>query len=113
MSAFVYILLCADGSYYVGTTRTNLEHRLAEHSSGAFGGYTSSLRPVKLVFSQEYQQVTDAIAAERQIKGWRREKKEALIRGDYHLLPVLARRSAGAAVRPSRRAPAAPDRSSG
>jgi putative endonuclease len=111
LSAFVYILLCVDGSYYVGTTRTNLEQRLAEHNSGAYGGYTAERRPVRLVFSQEFGQVTDAIAAERQIKGWRREKKEALIRGDYYLLPILARRAARTSVRPSRRAPS--ERSSG
>ena len=111
MSIFVYILLCADGSYYVGTTRGGLEKRIAEHQSGALGGYTYSRRPVKLVFWQEFQRATDAIAAERQIKGWRREKKEALIRGEYKVLPMLARRAANRSVRPSRRAPA--ERSSG
>ncbi|MBV8890135.1 MAG: GIY-YIG nuclease family protein [Alphaproteobacteria bacterium] len=109
MGTFVYMLLCADGSYYVGTTRDSLDGRVAEHQSGALGGYTASRRPVELVFWQDFQNATDAIAAERQIKGWRREKKEALIRGDYALLPELARRAAGATVRPSRRAlPGAP-----
>jgi predicted GIY-YIG superfamily endonuclease len=111
VSIFVYMLLCADGSYYVGITRSGLEKRIVEHQSGAFGGYTSSRRPVKLVFWQEFQRVTDAIAAERQIKGWRREKKEALTRGEYDLLPVLASRAANPSLRPSRRAPA--ERSSG
>lgn len=111
MSIFVYILLCADGSYYVGTTRGGLEKRITEHQSGAFGGYTYSRRPVKLVFWQEFQRATDAIAAERQIKGWRRAKKEALIRGEYDLLSVLASRAANPSVRPSRRAPV--ERSSG
>jgi GIY-YIG catalytic domain len=50
--AFLYILHCADGSYYIGTTRTNLELRIAQHNTGAFGGYTSTRRPVTLVFSQ-------------------------------------------------------------
>jgi putative endonuclease len=113
MTAVVYILLCADGSYYVGITRAGLERRVAEHNSGAFGGYTASRRPVKLVFHQEFQHLTDAIAAERQIKGWRREKKETLIRGEYASLPDLASRAARPAVRPSRRAPARPERSSG
>jgi predicted GIY-YIG superfamily endonuclease len=111
VSIFVYILLCADGSYYVGITRGGLEKRLAEHESGAFGSYTWSRRPITLVFSQEFQRLTDAIAAERQIKGWRHEKKEALIRGEYQLLPRLASRAANASVRPSRHAPA--ERSSG
>ena len=111
MSIYVYILLCADGSYYVGTTRDSLERRVAENQSGMFGGCTAFRRPVRLVFSQEFQRITDAIATERQIKGWRREKKEALIRGEYALLPILSSRAANAPARPSRRAPA--ERSSG
>lgn len=94
MEVWVYILLCADGSYYVGTTRSSLDHRVGEHQAGAFGGYTARRRPVTLVYYyQQFQCVTDAIAAERQIKGWRREKKEALIRRDFDLLPALSRRS--------------------
>lgn len=111
MSAFLYIPLCADGSYYVGNARTNLERRIAGPNNGAYVGYTASHRPMKLVFCQEFQRLTDAIAAERQVKGWRREKKEALIRVELHLLPMLADRAARPAVRPSRRAPA--ERSSG
>jgi predicted GIY-YIG superfamily endonuclease len=110
MSAHLYILRCADGSYYVGTTRDSLEKRLAEHQAGTWDGYTSSRRPVTLVFSQQFQKIEDAVSAERQIKGWRREKKEALIQGDYAALPALARRSSSAGyaispVSPSRRGP--------
>jgi predicted GIY-YIG superfamily endonuclease len=90
VTAFLYILLCADRSYYVGTTRGSLEARIAEHNAGTFDGYTSHRRPVQLVFQQEFAQVSDAIAAERQVKGWRRAKKEALIRGDYHALRALS-----------------------
>ena len=92
MSAYLYMLRCSDGSYYVGTTRESLEHRVAEHEAGAFDGYTARRRPVALVYRQHFQQITDAIAAERQVKGWRREKKEALIRGEFDLLPALSRR---------------------
>jgi putative endonuclease len=92
MSAYVYILRCADGSYYVGSTRTDLERRLAEHNAGYFAGYTASRRPVHLVYHQEFQRIEDAVAAERQIKGWGRAKKEALIQGDFEALRVLARR---------------------
>jgi putative endonuclease len=92
VSACLYILRCADGSLYAGTTRDSLEKRIAEHQAGTFDGYTSRRRPVVLVFHQQFQRVEDAISAERQIKGWRREKKEALIRGDYAALPALARR---------------------
>jgi putative endonuclease len=111
MSACLYILRCADGSYYVGTTRSGLETRIAEHQAGAFDGYTGRRRPVTLVFEQQFERIEDAVAAERQVKGWRREKKEALIRGDFAALPALSRRTARPSVRPSRRAPA--KRSSG
>jgi len=76
--AHVYILRRADGSYYCGTARQGLELRVAEHNAGAFGGYTSTRRPVVLVYSEWFQQITDAIAAERQIKGWSRAKKRSV-----------------------------------
>lgn len=91
MSASVYILRCADGSYYVGSTRASLEQRVAQHNAGTFGGYTVGLRPVQLVFHQEFDRIMDAIAAERQIKNWGRAKKEALIRGDFAGLRVLSK----------------------
>jgi putative endonuclease len=94
VSAYLYILRCADGSYYVGTTRETLENRLSEHESGQFGGYTERRRPVMLVYHQHFDRIADAIAAERQVKGWRRDKKEALIRGEFDALPALARRQA-------------------
>ena len=100
--AYLYILRCTDGSYYVGSTRTELEIRVAEHNAGTYGGYTSSRRPVTLVFSEALEQITDAIAAERQIKGWSRAKKEALIAGDWDKLKMLAKRRA---AHPSRRPP--------
>ncbi|MEJ8571811.1 GIY-YIG nuclease family protein [Microbaculum marinum] len=89
---FVYILRCADGSYYTGTTRTSLERRVAEHNQGTYGGYTKSRRPVTLVFAEEFPRADDAIAAERQIKGWSRAKKEALISSDFERLRELALR---------------------
>ena len=92
MSAFVYILRCADDSYYVGSTRRSLEERLDEHNKGMLRGYTQRRRPVVLVWSQAFEHITDAIAMERRLKGWRREKKEALIRGDFGALPGLASR---------------------
>lgn len=91
MSAFVYMLRCSDGSYYVGSARGSLEKRIEEHNAGAFGGYTARRLPISLVFQQEFQQITDAIAAERQIKGWSRAKKEALINGDFARISLLAR----------------------
>jgi putative endonuclease len=106
VNTYLYILRCADGSYYVGTTAGSLETRFAEHQAGVFGGYTALRRPVELVFHQRFERLDDAAAAERQVKGWRRDKKEALIRSDFVALPSLARRGA-TAVRPSRRGPRA------
>ena len=96
MGAFVYILLCADRSYYVGSaTGNDLTQRVAQHNSGFFSGYTSTRRPVQLAWSQHFEQITDAIAAERQLKGWSRAKKEALVRGDWSSVQALAKRRGG------------------
>src|SRR4030081_249715 len=93
--AYLYILKCADGSYYAGTARATLEQRVAEHNAGHYDGYTATRRPVTLMFSQPFERVTDAIAAERQIKGGSRAKREALIRGDCAGLVSLARGKRG------------------
>lgn len=93
--AFVYILRCADLSYYVGLARgTTLDKRLSEHNSGLHRGYTASRRPVALVYHEHYPAITDAIAAERRLKGWSRRKKEALMAGDYEALALWAKRPA-------------------
>ena len=101
MNACPYILRCGDGSFYVGTTVGNLETRVAQHRAGIYNGYTALRRPVTLVFHHYFERLEDAAAAERQVRGWRREKKETLIRGEYAALPFLACRGA-TAVRPSR-----------
>jgi putative endonuclease len=105
VSALLYILRCADSSYYIGTTRSSLDERVAQHQAGVFDGYTARRRPVTLIFDQYFDCIEDAVAAERQVKGWRREKKEALIRGDFAALTALSRRAARQPVRPSRRGP--------
>ena len=92
MGGWLYILRCADRSYYIGTTRADLEVRVAQHQTGYFGGYTSTRRPVTLVFSDYFEWIEEAIAAERQLKGWSRAKKEALITGRFDRLRALARR---------------------
>lgn len=91
MGAWVYIVKCRDGHYYVGSTRETVERRVMEHNDGTYGGYTKSRRPVELAYAQEFLRITDAITAERQLKGWSRAKKEALIRGDMQSLQLLAR----------------------
>ena len=82
---FVYMLRCADGSYYVGHT-DDLEQRFAQHQAGEIEGYTHQRRPVELVWSQETATRDEALAAERRLKGWARAKKEALIRGDWNAI---------------------------
>jgi putative endonuclease len=96
MGAFVYILECSDRSYYVGSaTGDDLTRRIVEHEAGVYSGYTSTRRPVTLVWSEHFQRITDAIAVERKIKGWSRGKKQALIRGDWISVQSLSRRRAG------------------
>ncbi len=85
-----YILKCADGSYYVGHT-DDIEKRLAEHQSGAFAGYTYKRRPLMPMWNDAFQTRDDAKAAEKQIKGWSRAKKEALIEGDWAMVSELAK----------------------
>jgi putative endonuclease len=96
MGAYVYILLCADKSFYVGSaTGDDLAIRVNQHNQGHFPGYTHSRRPVELAWSQYFDRITDAIAAERQIKGWGRAKKQALIRADWETIQNLASRRGG------------------
>jgi putative endonuclease len=96
MGAFVYMLPCRDGSYYVGSaTGDDLTQRIAQHQSGTFPGYTFTRRPVKLVWSEHFPQITDAIAMERKLKGWSRAKKEALINNDWDSIVTMSKRRAG------------------
>lgn len=90
--ASVYILRCADGSYYTGITRQAVETRVSEHNRGINAEYTSRRLPVELLWSDCFERLTDAIATERRIKGWSRAKKEAFMRGDYEALSRLAAR---------------------
>ncbi|MCG2787552.1 MAG: GIY-YIG nuclease family protein [Anaerolineae bacterium] len=89
--AWMYILECADGSYYVGSTK-DIERRLWEHQSGLGAKYTSYRLPVKLVYSEEYERVADAFAREKQVQNWSRAKRETLINGEYDKLPPLAKK---------------------
>src|SRR3990172_6910084 len=90
MAFYVYILRCADGSYYTGHT-DNLEKRLAAHQHGEITGYTSVRQPVELVFCESFATRDEAFALERQIKGWKRQEKEALIAGNWSRLGQLSR----------------------
>jgi predicted GIY-YIG superfamily endonuclease len=86
------MLRCSDGSYYVGCT-TNLDNRMGEHQDGTHGGYTSLRRPVELIWVEEFQHIDDAITVERQLKGWSRAKKAALLTGDYAAISRLFSRA--------------------
>ena len=86
----MYILKCSDGSFYTGSTR-ELEKRVMEHNSGLGANYTRKHRPVELVYFEEFQRVDDAFAREKQVQGWSRAKKEALIQGRFDRLTDLSR----------------------
>jgi len=88
---FTYMLLCADGSYYVGHT-DDLERRLGEHQEGGKCAYTETRRPVQMVWSEEFTTRDEALAAELRIKKWSRVKKEALAARDFEELRRAARK---------------------
>ncbi len=89
MSFYVYMLRCADGSIYTGHT-DNLEARLAAHRMRVFSGYTASRLPVSLIFQEQFATRDEAFARERQIKGWSRRKKLALVSGDWAAMQRLS-----------------------
>jgi len=89
--AWMYILECCDNSYYVGSTK-DLKRRLAQHQEGVGANYTSKRLPVKLVYCEEYDRIDDAFYREKQVQGWSRAKREALINGETKLLPALAKK---------------------
>jgi putative endonuclease len=86
---WMYILECADGSYYTGSTK-NLELRLAQHQAGEGANHTKKHLPVKLVYYEEFQRIDEAFYREKQVQGWSRKKKEALIAGMPEQLHQLA-----------------------
>jgi predicted GIY-YIG superfamily endonuclease len=89
--AWMYILKCGDGTYYVGSTK-NLDLRFSQHQSGKGSRYTSGRLPVELVYAEEYDRIIDAYAREKQVQNWSRAKREALINGKPELLSVLAKK---------------------
>ena len=90
---YVYMLICADRSFYIGITN-DLETRVAQHEFGYDPQcHTFKRRPVKLVYSSEVHHVEEAIAWEKQLKGWSRAKKAALVSDNWHLVHELAKRT--------------------
>ena len=88
--AWTYILRCSDGSFYVGSAR-HLEQRVREHDLGAVPGYTATRHPVELIWAHESDRTDEAAALERQIEGWGRAKRLALVEGRFADLPALSR----------------------
>jgi predicted GIY-YIG superfamily endonuclease len=86
---YLYVLRCSDGSFYTGSTN-NLDARMAQHGAGEASAYTAKRLPVELIYTCEFDSLREAFYAERQLKGWSRAKKEALIRGDYDALVELS-----------------------
>ena len=91
MTSYVYMLRCADGSLYVGSTR-DLFSRLHQHQIGVGATYTRHRRPVELVWHEEHENVALAFSREKQIQNWSRVKRLALIDGHYEGLPDLAKK---------------------
>ena len=90
MRGYMYILECADGSYYTGSTN-NLELRLAQHQLGEGANHTKKHLPVKLVYFEEFQRIDEAFYREKQVQGWGRKKKEALINAELEKLPEYSK----------------------
>ena len=86
---YMYILRCADGSYYTGST-WNIEKRLREHQQGLGARHTAKRLPVELLYFEEYSRINEAFSREKQVQGWSRKKKEALMAGDFDRLHQLA-----------------------
>ncbi len=87
---YVYILKCSDNSYYTGITN-NLDKRIKEHEDGKhLDCYTYKRRPIEVKFHETFNDVMQAIYFEKKIKKWTRAKKEALIKGDFNMLQILA-----------------------
>ena len=90
MKGFMYILECSDGSYYTGSTN-NLELRLTQHQNGLGANHTKKRLPVKLVYFEEFMRIDEAFYREKQIQGWSRKKKEALINSRHNDLPYFSK----------------------
>ncbi|MFD4958263.1 GIY-YIG nuclease family protein [Microbacterium sp. NPDC058389] len=91
---FVYMLQCADGTYYTGST-FDLERRLAQHQAGEGAQYTRERLPVELIWCSEFERISDAFGWEKRIQGWSRAKKQLLIDGRYDELPGWSVRHRG------------------
>lgn len=90
MKGYMYILECADGSYYTCSTK-NLEKRLWEHENFKGANYTRKKHPVRLVYVEEYSRIDEAFYREKQVQGWSHAKKKALIEANKDKLIELSK----------------------
>ena len=90
MKGYFYILKCDDGSYYTGSTK-DISKRIQLHQNGLGANYTRRRLPVRLVYLEEFSRIDEAFYREKQIQGWSRKKKEALIEKNYDLLIELSK----------------------
>tara|TARA_R110001632_G_scaffold1883_4_gene8522 strand:- start:73545 stop:73835 length:291 start_codon:yes stop_codon:yes gene_type:complete len=90
MEAYVYILKCSDGTYYTGSTKDFVK-RFNQHKNGNGANHTKKRLPVSLVFLEKFTRIDEAFNREKQIQGWSRKKKEALIEGNFNQLPELSK----------------------
>lgn len=90
MKGYVYILECSDGSYYTGSTKDIIK-RISQHENGYGANHTKKRLPVSLVYLEEFTRIDEAFYREKQIQGWSRKKKEALIQGNFNKLPELSK----------------------
>lgn len=88
---YLYILKCADGTYYTGSTK-DIELRLQQHQAGEGSAYTKKRLPVQLIYLEEFPRIDEAFYREKQVQGWSRKKKEALTEGRLQDLPKLSQR---------------------
>ena len=86
----MYILTCSNNSYYVGST-INLELRYEQDQNGEGSNHTKKYLPVTLVYHEEFLRIDDAFYREKQVQGWSRKKKEALINNEHYKLPKLSK----------------------
>lgn len=100
MSFYAYMLHCRGGYFHVGHT-DDIDLRVAQHQSGYFPGFTRDHLPVRLVWCQDFPTRYEAISVERQVKGWNRAKKMALVRGDWERISALAKGKGRASTSPA------------
>ncbi|MBL8025665.1 MAG: GIY-YIG nuclease family protein [Fibrobacteres bacterium] len=91
MTGYMYILECADGTYYTGSTK-NLQNRLWQHDNFEGANYTKKKHPSKLVYYEKFKRIDDAYYREKQIQAWSHSKKQALIEGNVEDLKVLGKK---------------------